>query len=164
MNGIFSIIDMAASGLSAQRKKINAIAQNIANVETTKTPEGTPYKRRQVVFAEDSKKASFIDTFKESVKALSRTHIKHLPNSSAVSGKTSKVPFVSAEEKVIEPVAFKMVYDPTHPDADENGYVEMPDIDIIAEMVEMMVASRAYEANVTVARSAKEMAMDALDI
>lgn len=164
MTGIFSIIDMGASGLSAQRKKLNAIAQNIANVETTKTPEGTPYKRRRVAFAEDSKKASFIDTFKESVKALSRTHIKHLPNSPGANSKTGKVPFVSATEQVVEPIAFKLVYDPTHPDADENGYVEMPDIDIIAEMVEMMAASRAYEANVTVVRSAKEMAMDALDI
>lgn len=164
MKGLFSIIDIGASGLSAQRKKLNAIAQNIANVETSRTSEGTPYKRRKVVFAEDPKRVSFIDTFKESIRALSRTHVKHLPNSSRPNSKIGKIPFVSATEQVIEPVAFKMVYDPTHPDADENGYVEMPDIDIIMEMVEMMAASRAYEANVTVVRSAKEMAMDALNI
>lgn len=164
MKGLFSIIEIGASGLSAQRKKLNAIAQNIANVETTRTPEGTPYKRHNVVFAEDPKKVSFIDTFKETVRALSRTHAKHLPNTPRSNSKAGKIQFVSAAEQVVEPVAFKMVYDPTHPDADENGYVEMPDIDVITEMVEMMAASRAYEANVTVVRSAKEMAMDALNI
>jgi flagellar basal-body rod protein FlgC len=164
MKGLFSIIDLGASGLSAQRKQLNAVAQNIANVETTKTPEGTPYKRRRVVFSEDPKKATFADALQRSVRNLNRTHNKHLPNSPVHSGRAGKIPFVAGDEVVVEPDAFKVVYDPSHPDADENGNVMMPDINIISEMVDMMSASRAYEANVTVVRSAKQMAMDALEI
>ncbi|MCP4583199.1 MAG: flagellar basal body rod protein FlgC [candidate division Zixibacteria bacterium] len=164
MKGLFSIIEIGSSGLSAQRKQLNAVAQNIANVETTNTPEGTPYKRRRVVFAEDPKKATFADALQRSVRNLSRTHTKHMANSPISGGKAGKIPFVSGEEVVVEPEAFKVVYDPGHPDADENGNVMMPDINVISEMVDMMTATRAYEANVTVVRSAKQMAMDALEI
>ena len=164
MKGIFSIIDLGASGLTAQRKQLNAVAQNIANVETTKTPEGTPYKRRRVVFAEDPKKATFVSMFRQSMKNLMRTNSKHLPNDPINSGKEGKVPFVEGDEIVVEPESFKVVYDPSHPDADEDGNVMLPDINIISEMVDMMAASRAYEANVSVVRSAKQMAVDALDI
>ena len=164
MKGLFSIIDLGASGLSAQRKKLNTVAQNIANVETTRTSEGTPYKRKRVVFAEDPKKASFIDSFNDSMKRLARTHTKHFPNEPIHSSRTGKVPFVNGTEEVIEPAAFKMVYDPGHPDADDNGNVQMPDINMVSEMVDMMSASRAYEANISVIQSAKNMAKDALDI
>jgi flagellar basal-body rod protein FlgC len=164
MGGIFSIIDIGAAGLSAQRAKLNAISQNIANVETTKTPEGTPYKRRKVVFEADEDNRRFVDVLDNSVTALSRTNAKHIPNTEHGSTKDGEINLVSARENVIEPDAFKMVYDPTHPDADENGYVEMPDIDIIAEMVDMMASTRAYEADVSVIQSAKEMAMNSLDI
>ena len=164
MKGIFSIIDLGASGLSAQRKQLNAVAQNIANTETTRTEDGTPYKRRRVVFSEDSKKATFVDMFKNAMKRLNRTHVKHLPNDPMKTGREGRIPFVDGEEIVVEPESFKAVYDPSHPDADENGNVLMPDINIVAEMVDMMAATRAYEANVTVVRSAKQMAVDALDI
>jgi len=164
LKGLFSIIDIGASGLSAQRKKLNSVAQNIANVETTRTPEGTPYKRRRVVFAEDTRKGSFIDTFKNTIKSLTRTHRKHLSSSVRSSSQKGKIPFVEASEKVVEPLSYKMVYDPGHPDADENGNVAMPDINIVSEMVDMLSASRAYEANVSVVRAGKEMAKDALDI
>ncbi len=164
MKGLFSIINIGASGLSAQRKKLNSVAQNIANVETTKTREGTPYKRRRVVFAEDTRKASFIDTFKDTIKSLTRTHRKHLSSSARSPSQKGRIPFVEASEKVVEPLSYKMVYDPGHPDADENGNVAMPDINVVSEMVDMLSASRAYEANVSVVRAAKEMAKDALDI
>lgn len=164
MKGLFSIIDIGSAGLSAQRRQLNAVAQNIANVETTKTPEGTPYKRRKIVFSEDPQKATFADALNRSVRSLARTHTKHLPNSPVGSSRDGKIPFVSGEEIVVEPEAFKIIYDPSHPDADENGNVMMPDINIISEMVDMLSASRAYEANVSVVRSAKTMAMDALEI
>jgi flagellar basal-body rod protein FlgC len=164
MSGLFTIIDVGASGLSAQRTKLNAVSQNIANVETTKTPEGTPYKRRRVSFEADEDKRQFIDVLENSVTALARTHLKHMTNTESSNTKGGEIDLVSARENVIEPPAFKMVYDPTHPDANENGYVEMPDIDIIAEMVDMMASSRAYEADVSVIQSAKEMALNALDI
>jgi flagellar basal-body rod protein FlgC len=164
MAGIFTIIDIGASGLSAQRTKLNAVAQNIANVETTKTPEGTPYKRRRVTFEEDQTNKRFIDILDNSVTELSRTHVKHFGNTGNSGTKEGQLELVSANEQIIDPPAFKMIYDPTHPDADENGYVQMPDIDIVTEMVDMMSSSRAYEADVSVVQSAKEMAMQALDI
>lgn len=164
MAQIFSIIDIGASGLSAQRSRLNAISQNIANVETTKTPEGTPYKRRQVVFRADEQNKRFIDVLNNSVTSLTRTHRKHMPNAEINASRKGELELVEASEVEIEPEAFKMIYDPTHPDADENGYVAMPDIDLIAEMVDMMTATRAYEADVAVVQSAKDMAMQALDI
>jgi len=164
MKGLFSIIDLGSAGLSAQRKQLNAVAQNIANVETTRTPEGTPYKRRKIVFAEDPQKATFAEALSRSVRNLARTHIRHLPNSPVGGSQDGKIPFVSGEEIVIEPEAFKVIYDPSHPDADEDGNVMMPDINVISEMVDMLTASRAYEANISVVRSAKSMAMDALEI
>jgi len=164
MAKIFSVIDIGASGLSAQRTRLNAISQNIANVETTKTAEGTPYKRRQVVFSADEENKRFIDILDNSVTSLTRTNPKHIANAETSASRKGELQLVKASEEIIEPVAFKMIYDPTHPDADENGYVEMPDIDLIAEMVDMMAATRAYEADVAVVQSAKDMAMQALDI
>ena len=164
MKGLFSIIEVGAAGLSAQRKKLNTVAQNIANVETTRTPEGTPYKRKKVVFSEDKKNATFVDVLGQSLKSLRRTHRKHLQNVPFNSSREGKVPFVAAEEVVVSPAQFKIVYDPSHPDADENGQVKMPDINIISEMVDLMTSSRAYEANVSVVRSAKDMAKDAMEI
>jgi flagellar basal-body rod protein FlgC len=164
MKGIFSILDLGASGMTAQRKQLDAVAQNIANSETTRTPEGTPYKRRQIVFSEDPKKATFVDMFKKAMKGLTRTNVKHIQNEPFSSGRDGKIPFVEGEEVVVEPDSFKVVYDPSHPDADENGNVLMPDINIVSEMVDMLSPSRAYEANVSVVRSAKQMAMDAMEI
>jgi flagellar basal-body rod protein FlgC len=164
MKGLFSIIDIGAAGLSAQRKKLNTVAQNIANVETTRTPEGTPYKRKKVVFAEDSKRASFLESLNDSIKRLVRTHSKHIQNEGQTAGKQGKLPFVAGAEEVVEPNSFKIVYDPSHPDADENGNVLMPDINVVSEMVDMLSASRAYEANISVVRAAKDMAKEAMDI
>lgn len=164
LKGIFSIIDLGSSGLSAQRKQLNAIAQNIANVETTRTDDGTPYKRRRVVFSEDSKKATFVDMFNNSMKNLTQTHRKHRPNDPRGVGRDGKIPYVNGNEIQVEPESFKIVHDPSHPDADENGNVMLPDINVISEMVDMLAATRAYEANISVVRSAKDMAKDALDI
>lgn len=164
MKGIFSILDLGASGMTAQRKQLDAVAQNIANSETTRTPEGTPYKRRRVIFSEDSKKATFVDMFKKAVKGLTLTNIKHIENEPLANERDGKIPFVEGEEVVVEPESFKVVYDPSHPDADENGNVLMPDINIVSEMVDMLSSSRAYEANVSVVRSAKQMATDAMEI
>lgn len=164
MSGIFGIFDVSSSGLSAQRKKLNAVAENIANVETTRTPEGGPYRRKQVVFSEDSSNGSFLESLNSARMRIARTDNRHFPNAEASTSVQNQIPAVEAEELQIEPEAFKMIYDPTHPDADENGYVAMPDINIIAEMVEMMTASRAYEANISVTRAAKGMFKEALNI
>ena len=164
MSGVFGMFQISGAGLSAQRRKLNAVAENIANVETTRTPEGGPYLRKQVVFNESSKLGSFTQSLKSAITGLARTNSKHMSVSSKGLATKNDVPSVESEEIDIEPDSFKMVYDPTHPDADESGYVAMPDIDIISEMVDMMTATRAYEANVSAVKAAKSMYKEALGI
>jgi len=164
MSGIFGILNISGSGLAAQRKKLDAVAQNIANVETTKTPEGGPYRRKQVVFREDSSEGSFTSNLNSAVTRLEQTNRKHLSNAKFSASGKNDIPGVESKEIDIEPESFKMIYDPTHPDADDNGYVAMPDINIITEMVDMMTASRAYEANISISKAAKAMFKEALNI
>lgn len=163
MSGIFGILDTSGSGLSAQRKKLNAVAENIANVETTRTPEGGPYRRKQVVFGNDSA-GGFRYDLDRAMLNINRTDVRHLSNADGMNGSYEQANSLEAEEMEIEPDSFKMVYDPTHPDADKDGYVAMPDINIISEMVDMMAATRAYEANISVSSAAKSMFKEALDI
>lgn len=131
---------ISSSGLSAQRKRMNMISSNIANVDTTRTPEGGPYKRKDVVFEAEPVSGQV----------------------NAEQGKGASVVRVSAViEDNSEP---KMVYKPKHPDADKNGYVRMPNVNMMEEMVDMISAARAYEANATVISASKSMAQNALSI
>ncbi len=139
---IFTSMKISASALKAQRIRMNAISSNLANIETTRTPDGGPYRKREVVF--QSSGQGFADRLDTRMR-------------DAVQG--VEVSQVQAAE--LPP---KMVYDPSHPDADEAGEVAMPNISLVEETADMMSASRAYEANVTVIKSAKRMALKALDI
>lgn len=141
-----SALDMGASALTAQRLRMDIISQNIANSGTTKTANGTPYRRKDVVFEERSG-ASFSDFLTQSSKE--RYNI----------GKGVRVARV-----VEDSTPFKKVYDPGNPEANADGYVEMPNVDTVTEMVNMISATRAYEANVTSMNNAKNMAMKALEI
>lgn len=142
----FGALDIGASALTAQRLRMDTISQNIANVNTTRTENGTPYRRRLVIFEEKKQGTSFSDYLTASSKNL-------------YLGKGVKV------SKVVEDSSpFKKVYDPGNPDADAEGYVEMPNVDIITEMVNMISATRAYEANVTSINSTKSLALKALEI
>lgn len=141
----FNSINISASGLTAERLRMDIISRNIANVNTTRTADGTPYRRQVVVFQKEDRQASFSDYLNDASRNLIGSGVK-------VSG--------IIEDKT----PFKSVYDPGHPDADEKGYVEMPNVDIMTEMVNMISASRAYEANVTAINSTKSMAMKALEI
>ncbi len=135
--------NVAASGLSAERLRINVISSNIANINTTRTPEGGPYKRKDVVFeAEPLNQDSFENNLRESMDSEK----------------------VKVTEIVEDPRPPIMKYDPGHPDADANGYVKYPNINIMEEMVNLINASRSYEANVTTMKATKSMAMKALDI
>lgn len=138
-------IDISASGLTAEKLRMDVISRNIANVNTTRTANGTPYRRQVVVFQEGDKQMSFSDYLSDASKSLIGSGVK-------VVGIT--------EDKT----AFKSVYDPGHPDADEEGYVKMPNVDVMTEMVNMISSSRAYEANITAINSAKSMALKALEI
>ena len=138
---IFKSMEISSSGLSVERMRLDIVSSNIANASTTKTEDGEVYRKKTVTFKEK---------FKNEV------------NETGKSGVTSSgVEINKIEESTDE---FKIVYEPTHPDADENGFVTYPDVDILQEMVDMMAATRAYEANVTAFNASKSMLLKALEI
>ena len=161
---IFDSLDISSSGLSVQRRKLTAIASNLANVDTTRTDEGGPYKRRRVVMLEARKMSKFTTMLTEEQNRLRRTEDKHRPEMEPRPGEFLIGSGVLSQEVREEPVKPRMVYDPNHPDAREDGMVLYPDINVITEMVDMIAASRAYEANITVMNAAKDMANRSLDI
>ncbi|SHJ05509.1 flagellar basal body rod protein FlgC [Lutispora thermophila] len=142
---LFDSINISASGLTAERLRMDIISQNIANANTTRTSDGMPYRRKMVVFKEASVNQPF------------SYYLSNAQNSIKKSG-------VKVSQIVEDKSEFKLVYNPGHPDADENGYVKMPNVDIMVEMVNMISATRAYEANVTSINSTKSMIMKALEI
>lgn len=142
--GFVNSLDICGSGLTAQKMRIDVLAQNIVNIDTTRTPEGEPYRRKMVVF--QSMNGENFET------QLSRAQGER------------NTPGVQVVEIVEDTRALKPVYDPSHPDADEQGYVMMPNVDKIKEMSDMMAASRAYEANITMINAVKLMANKALEI
>jgi flagellar basal-body rod protein FlgC len=141
MVGVFSALEVAASGLSAERTRMNTIASNLANARTTRTAEGGPYKRLDPVFQ---------------AVPLERSGVTN-PLGAAVS-------MVKVGQIQKDPRDPMMVYEPGHPDADSNGYVRYPNVNVVEEMVNMMTASRAYEAGITSIESVKAMARSALAI
>ncbi len=146
---MFNSFHISASGLSAERARMDTIANNIANVNTTRTPDGGPYRRQRVVFRE---------ALDEAVRGRFGS-LRQNPGRTA-----SRLRGVRIAAIIEDGAPPRMVYDPEHPDADENGYVAMPNVDIVSEMVDMISASRAYEANVTALNSAKSMMLKALEI
>lgn len=125
---LFASLEISSSGLSAQRARLDAIATNIANAESTRTPQGGPYRRKVVVFREV------------------------LEQGVAVAG------------TVDDPTPGPRIYEPGHPDADAQGYVQMPNVQVPAEMVDLISATRSYEANASAVAAAKRMAQKALEI
>ena len=142
--GFFKSMAISSSGLSANRLRMNTLSANLANANTTRTEEGGPYRRRDVVFSATPTGSPFEDF-------LNGTNGAQL----------SKVQVVDIHQDTNEP---RMVYDPTHADADAEGYVAMPNIQVMTEMVNMLTATRAYEANATAVNEAKQMAMKTLEI
>ena len=143
----FTSMDISASGLTAQRMRTDVITENIANATTTRTADGTPYRRKYVLFAQSGNAAPFSQ------------YLKNADN--AYSGVAGGVRVTQIREDTSN---FKLKYDPEHPDADADGYVRMPNVDIEREMVDFMEATRAYEANVTAINNFKAMANRALQI
>lgn len=163
-SGIFDAIDISATGLSAQRRKLNAIASNIANVDTTRTEEGGPYKRKRVIMIEAPHQANFTNILRAEQDRLRSTNRAHLQGGYEPTVDELLGAGVDTTEIREEPVEPRLVYDPAHPDAREDGYVVYPDINVVTEMVDMIAASRAYEANVTAINASKDMVARALDI
>ncbi|NLK44176.1 MAG: flagellar basal body rod protein FlgC [Tissierellia bacterium] len=141
---IFSSINISSTALTAEKTRIDIIAKNMANANTTRTTGGTPYRRQMVVF-EESKSDPF-----------SKYLDKHI---NKINGQGVKISKIVEDES-----PFKLVYEPGHPDADENGYVRMPNVDIMKEMVDLISAQRSYDANITAINTSKSMLMKALEI
>ena len=131
-----SAFRVCASGLAAQRTKMDTIVSNLANVNTTRAPGGGAYKRKMPVFSSEPVEGSFDDTMR----------------------------MVKVERIVEDKKSIKMVFDPNHPDANEKGIVAMPDINTVTEMADMITANRAYEACVTAFDATKNMALKALEL
>lgn len=147
---MFGGIDASASGLTAERLRMDVISNNIANANTTRTQQGGAYRRRYVVFEPRDNDAT---TFAGLLAATS----KEKKNRRTGNG-------VRAVRIMDDDRPGPMVYDPGHPDANAEGYVQRPNVNIVTEMVDMITASRAYEANTTAISAAKSMALKALDI
>ena len=163
--GLFTSIDVSASGLRAQRQRMDVTASNIANINTTQTEKGGPYRRQRVVLRASQGQETFraiVDRRKLKLIASDRRHLWSRRSGERIGGKMGGG--VEVARVAEDPAAPKLIYDPSHPDADEEGYVALPNINIVSEMVEMIAAMRAYEANVTVMSAAKSMAKKALDI
>lgn len=142
---IFQSFDISASGMTAQRFRSDIIAQNVANATTTRTEDGTPYRRKIVTFQEKG-----VTSFSSILQSARNADV----------GNGVKVSKVSQDYDS----DFTMEYDPSHPDADENGYVSYPNVNIVTEMTNMIDASRSYEANVTAFNASKSIAQKGLEI
>jgi len=164
MGGLINAIEISAQGLSTQRAKMDIVAQNMANAETVETAEGGPYRRKRIVVSEEKKSTPFTTYLSKAGTKLARTHTGHRAGSARMETGSVEVSSVKHEEIQDPDSHFRLIHDPAHPNADEEGFVKMPDVDVVHEMVDMMAASRAYEANTTVISAAKKMVNDALDI
>lgn len=143
----FNSLDVSASGLTAQKVRMDLISQNIANADTTRTEKGTPYRRKVAVFEQQGQGGpSFSQYLSESGRSLINAD------------------GVQVQRITEDPSPFRRIYNPGHPDADQDGYVQMPNVDVMTEMVNMISATRSYEASVTAMNSTKSMAMKTLDI
>jgi len=137
-------LDIAASGLSAQRTNLNVISMNLANINTTRTPEGGPYRRKEVIFRAAPIKWPFDN--------LMRSELE------------SQVKGVKVNRIVEDNTPFRRVYDPGNPDADKDGYVLYPNVNVVEEMANMLTSLRSYEANLSTISSIKSMLTQALQI
>jgi flagellar basal-body rod protein FlgC len=143
-----SSMDIAASGITAQQRRLDTITENMVNRETTRTEEGGPYRRKLVVFREIQGENSFTHKLKSA----------RLQRDAGTKGG------VMVSEVIEDQSEFIPVYDPNHPDANEEGYVMMPNVNTTVEMIDSMAASRSFSANVSAFEAVKAMALKALEI
>lgn len=141
---LFTAMNTSSSALTAERTRMNLISSNLANVNTTRTPEGGPYKRKDAVFMA----TPVADGFGKALDGVAGKHVREVAVAEIVEDKTPP----------------RMQYDPSHPDANAQGYVAMPNVNVVEEMADMITATRVYEANVMTAQAAKNMALKTLEI
>ncbi|MCL2058757.1 MAG: flagellar basal body rod protein FlgC [Oscillospiraceae bacterium] len=144
--GYFGALDISASGLTAQRLRMDTILQNIANVSTTHTANGGPYRRKVTLFEERAEPGLF----------QGYLHSAYKGDNIGIGVRVARI--------FEDDAPFKLVYEPGHPDANADGYVSLPNVDVVTEMINMISASRSYEANVTSINTTKSLANKALEI
>lgn len=162
----FNAFDISASALHAQRVRMNTIASNIANINTTRNPDGTPgvYRRKEVVFS-----SVYNNKLGQDNNGFSNTENTGSSNNVLRGSVEENSGLISSGVKILEiaedqTTPLKKVYNPSHPDADKDGYVMLPNVNVVNEMVDMISASRAYEANVTTIKATKSMISSAMKI
>jgi flagellar basal-body rod protein FlgC len=161
--GFLNSFDISGYGLSAQRVRINVISENIANANTTRTPEGGPYRRKEVVF----KAIPFEEQLNSEIENTSRFYQYENPLDEA--GEDYRVAKPPIETVIVDKIVRDdskpiLKYDPDHPDANADGYVAYPNINPVVEMADLIEATRAYQANVAAFQSAKSMAQNAINL
>ena len=145
--GMFDALEVSASALTAERLRMDVTAENLANAQTTRGADGNPYRRKEVVLAERQGASSFGAALQ-----------------GAMGARASSPGGVQVAAIQQDQTPLKQIYDPSHPDADANGYVQMPNVDPVAEMVDLISAQRSYEANVTAMAAAKQMFSKTLEL
>lgn len=162
MSNFLNSFDISGYGLSAQRVRVNTISSNIANAQTTRTEEGGPYRRKEVLF----KAINFNDVYNKALGESSQSAKYEDPLDEGDFGKKVNPAIMSViVDKVIRDDSKpKMKFDPSHPDADANGYVAYPNINPVVEMADLVEATRSYQANVAAFQSAKNMANSAISL
>ncbi len=145
MSNFFDSFNISASGLTAERLRMDIISRNIANVNTTRTASGSPYRRQMPIFKE-MESTKFTEIFDR------------------VSGQNTSKNGVEVVQIAEDQSPFNKEYNPTHPDADKDGYVLLPNVEVVSEMINLISANRAYDANVTIMNGAKSMALKAMEI
>lgn len=163
INRYFSVFRTAARGLEAQRIAMGAASENIANASTTRTADGTPYALKRAVHqAPEDQQSKFQSLLQEMNGGVQTSDPRHLAMSSTP-GTLEQIELGPVTE-IQQEVRLRMEFDPTHPHADENGYVAYPDVNVVEEMTRMISANRVYEANLTAVQAAKEMIKRTLEV
>ncbi|QSZ40887.1 flagellar basal body rod protein FlgC [Sulfurimonas aquatica] len=162
MSNFLNSFDISGYGLSAQRVRVNTISSNIANAQTTRTTEGGPYRRKEVVF----KAVDFNQQFNKALEGMTESAKYEDPLSEGTFGKTVNPAIMSV---IVDKISRddskpKMMFEPNHPDADTNGYVAYPNINPVIEMADLVEATRSYQANVAAFQSAKDMANSSISL
>ncbi len=158
----FSSFRISSKGMSIQKKQMDVITENIANTSTTRTEDGTAYKRKYI--SVEFEKNNFIQGNQiNNLKAgYSSNNSNHIQQSQFGSSEVEDINFTAKEN--VDNSEGELVYMPDHPDANEDGYVSMPNVNVVTEMVDMISASRSFEANLTAFNAAKQIAKDSLEI
>jgi flagellar basal-body rod protein FlgC len=164
ISDFFSSFNISAAGLSAEKRRLAITAENIANANTTRTDDGTAYKRKVMIQEVLAERQHFFDTLQSARVKLQTSSHGHFAGSNYSPADIAADGFSDIKSTIDEIEAYKEVYDPEHPDADADGIVRYPEINVVREMLELISASRTYEANITMMNATKTLAKKSLEI